>query len=124
MLLSNSPFHATFEMTEHVLTDDELRDEISRLRGCDPSIGIARIALQLKSQGWAVSEKRLRKVHMGEPGLMAKTGLDPSIDLSIAPKVKVKMFGGEKGKGLIAKEKILRGEIVWQEEPWIVTADP
>ena len=34
------------------------------------------------------------------------------------------MFGGEKGKGLIAKEKIERGDVVWQEEPWIVTADP
>jgi len=34
------------------------------------------------------------------------------------------MFGVEKGKGLIAKEKIERGDVVWQEEPWIVTADP
>lgn len=56
--------------------------------------------------------------------LVADTGLDPTIDTAkIAPKIKVKMFKGGKGKGLVAREKILMGELVWSEEPWIVTAD-
>ncbi|GFZ44719.1 Vesicular-fusion protein SEC18 [Saitozyma sp. JCM 24511] len=115
-----------------------------RLRSQNPSLGIAKLLVQLKIEqpGWAVSEKRLRKILQALPGgadaangkhqaasgetvLVAETGLDPTIDVAhIAPKVKVKMFGGGKGKGLVAKEKILQGDVLWQEEPWIATADP
>jgi hypothetical protein len=123
--------------------DDELAPVVERLRSQNPSLGIAKLLVQLKTEqpGWAVSEKRLRKVLQGLPGgadaangqhqasgetvLVAETGLDPTVDVAqIAPKVKVKMFGGGKGKGLVAKEKILQGDVLWQEEPWIATADP
>nr|XP_018266259.1 uncharacterized protein I303_00234 [Kwoniella dejecticola CBS 10117]OBR88417.1 hypothetical protein I303_00234 [Kwoniella dejecticola CBS 10117] len=61
----------------------------------------------------------------GDDALIAKTGIDHSIDVSkIAPKVKVKMFNVDgKGKGLVAKEKLQMGELLWQEDPWIVTND-
>lgn len=125
-------------------SDDELTPAVQRLRSQNPSLGIAKLLVQLKIEqpGWAVSEKRLRKILQALPGgadaangkhqaasgetvLVAETGLDPTIDVAhIAPKVKVKMFGGGKGKGLVAKEKILQGDVLWQEEPWIATADP
>jgi hypothetical protein len=124
-------------------SDDELAPVVEHLRSQNPSLGIAKLLVQLKTEqpGWAVSEKRLRKISQALPGgadptngqhqesgetvLVAETGLDPTIDVAqIAPQVKVKMFGGGKGKGLVAKEKILQGDVLWQEEPWIATADP
>lgn len=119
-----------------VPTDDELLPAYQRIKQQDSSLGLAKVLAQLKvaNPEWAVSEKRLRKVVAGgqvvrppssdEAGLVADTGLDPTIDIAhIAPKVKARLFGGEKGKGLVAREKIQQGEVVWQEEPWIVTAD-
>ena len=119
--------------------DDALITAAGEIRYTYPALGLAKLLSQLKSQHpeWIVSEKRFRRVlqsasteersikSQSETGLIAETGVDPSIDVArLAPKVKVKMFGGEKGKGLVAKEKILMGEVLWQEEPWIVTADP
>lgn len=124
--------------------DEDLSPVVTKLRTENPSTGVPKLLQQLKSEhsDWAVSEKRLRKLLQalnlsstavdskggngdGETGLVADTGLDPSINVGgIAPKVKARMFGGEKGKGLVAREKILQGEVLWSEEPWIVTADP
>lgn len=57
--------------------------------------------------------------------LVAQTGIDPSLDVStLAPKVSVNMFGGTKGKGLVAESAIQKGEVLWQEEPWIACPDP
>lgn len=129
-------------------SDKELSPVVTKLRTENPSTGVPKLLQQLKSEhsDWAVSEKRLRKLLQalnlpstavdtavdstggdgdGEKGLVADTGLDPSINVGgIAPKVKARIFGGEKGKGLVAREKILQGEVSWSEEPWIVTADP
>lgn len=125
-------------------SDEVLIIAVTSLRDAHPSLGIAKLLQQLKTDhpDWAVSEKRLRKVMStssaattslatacvsqtyDEPGLMAVTGLDTTLNVTeIAPKVKARLFGGEKGKGLVAREKILEGEVIWQEEPWIVTAD-
>jgi hypothetical protein len=126
-------------------TDEVLGPTVQALRESHPSLGIAKLLQQLKTEHpeWAISEKRLRKVVAptatsaaptasstggakapDEPGLMADTGLDTTLSVSdLAPKVKARLFGGEKGKGLVAREKILEGEVIWQEEPWIVTAD-
>lgn len=118
--------------------EDVLVAAVTDLRTKHPSLGLTKTLTQLKTDHpeWTVSEKRLRKVIQSTPkangandeprevGLIADTGLDPSIDVTnVAPKVKVKLFGGEKGKGLVAKEKMFRGEVLWQEEPWIITAD-
>ena len=129
-------------------SDEALTPAVKELREAHPALGVPKLLAQLKSSRpeWLVSEKRLRKVlaslasppsrevstgaeatggDASKADLVAATGLDPSIDVgAIAPKVKVKMFGHGKGKGLVAREKILQGEVVWQEEPWIVTADP
>ncbi|KAE8541065.1 putative protein lysine methyltransferase SET5 [Cryptococcus gattii VGV] len=120
-------------------SDDILLPALASLRESHPDKGILKLLAQLKIDHpeWAVSEKRFRKALQLAPSpgsgeadpnekvLVADTGLDPSIDVkSIAPKVEVKMFAGGKGKGLVAKEGLKQGEMLWQEEPWIVTSDP
>ncbi|KIR28868.1 putative protein lysine methyltransferase SET5 [Cryptococcus deuterogattii LA55] len=120
-------------------SDDILLPALASLRENHPDKGILKLLAQLKVDHpeWAVSEKRFRKALQlapspgdgeadpSEKALVADTGLDPSIDVkSIAPKVEVKMFAGGKGKGLVAKEGLKQGEMLWQEEPWIVTSDP
>ncbi|WVW81379.1 hypothetical protein I302_103371 [Kwoniella bestiolae CBS 10118] len=136
-------------MTNPTPTDDELKSAAQILRQTHPSLGISKLFAQLKTDHpeWVVSEKRFKKFVTpsttttststdgngsgadgdkgGDDGLIAKTGLDPSLDIgSIAPKIKVKMFNVQgKGKGLVAKEKLQVGELVWQEEPWIATND-
>lgn len=128
-------------------SDDDLSAAIGELRTAFPSLDIVKLLNELKYRHpeWTVSEKRLRKLlHALNPpasiitqdvqdvsqppqeaDLVAETGLDPSIDVgNIAPKIKARLFGGEKGKGLVAREKLQRGEMLWQEEPWIVTTDP
>lgn len=120
-------------------SDDILLPALASLREGHPDKGILKLLAQLKIDHpeWAVSEKRFRKALQLAPcprggeadpkekALVADTGLDPSIDVkSIAPKVEVKMFAGGKGKGLVAKEGLKQGEMLWQEEPWIVTSDP
>ncbi|ODN98455.1 protein lysine methyltransferase SET5 [Cryptococcus wingfieldii CBS 7118] len=128
--------------------DEELIITTKELRAAHPDKSILKLLAQLKLDRpeWSVSEKRFRKAHSatsdgegstpgasqsagtggkGEKPLIADTGLDPSVDVaSLAPKVEVKMFKGGKGKGLVAKDGLEMGEMLWQEEPWIVTSDP
>ena len=58
--------------------------------------------------------------------LIAQTGMDATLNLTEMgiTKVKVRMFSGGKGKGLVVREKIQEKEVLWQEEPWIVTPSP
>ena len=129
-------------------SEDELHTTVVKLRADHPALGIGKLHAQLKvdQPTWAMSEKRFRKAlqalaptttngdgtdnsndsqkDLKVTELVAETGLDPTIDTAaVAPKVKVKMFKGGKGKGLVARENILEGEILWAEDPWIVTAD-
>jgi hypothetical protein len=124
-----------------VPSDDELSSAIASLKSTHPELGIAKLLAQLKldQPTYSVSEKRFRKILAttaasngqsvngekdGRQDLVAETGLDSTIDWSIAPKIKVKMFKGGKGKGLVAREKILEGEALWSEDPWITTQSP
>lgn len=119
--------------------DDELSTAVASLKAASPELGITKVLARLRSDNpsWSVSEKRLRKVlaqlqgesapasggTQGESShdLIADTGLDTTIDWSVAPKVKVKMFKDGKGKGLVAREKIQEGEMIWSEDPWVAT---
>lgn len=136
-----------------VPSDEDLSPLVTSLKASYPDLGIAKLLAQLKIDHptYSVSEKRLRKVlaqtlpstnsvdtnateesskkggkksEDGSKDLIAETGLDSTIDWSIAPKVKVKMFKDGKGKGLVAREKILEGEALWSEDPWITTTSP
>lgn len=119
-------------MTAISPTDEELVPIVRDIRTSHPDLGAVKLLSQLRAvqPRWTISEKRLRKilqsitVSTSEPGLLAETHLDPTLSVTeTAPKVKARLFGGEKGKGLVAKERIHEGEVLWQEEPWIVTAD-
>jgi len=124
--------------TPVVPSDEELSKIVTSLREANPSLGVVKLLAQLKVEhpALSVSEKRLRKTLA--PGttasteqvskdatadLIADTGLDASLDVSDL-KIKVKMFKGGKGKGLVAREKILQGEVIWAENPWISTTSP
>lgn len=150
-ILSTTSYHTA--MTNLTPAEDELHSTIVQLRQDHPSLGVLKLLAQLKTDHptWAVSEKRFRKalqVVAPTPGittqekqdvegkkddvsadgkgqeLIAETGLDTTLDTSvIAPKVKVKMFKNGRGKGLVAREKILEGEVLWSEDPWVVTTD-
>jgi hypothetical protein len=126
-------------------SDEALLPVVIHLRDSNASFGAIKLLHELRIQHpeWVISEKRIRKILQSlttttssrngeegdavanEMGLIADTGVDASINIaSIAPKIKVRMFGGEKGKGLVVKEKVQQGEVLWQEDPWVVTADP
>jgi hypothetical protein len=129
-----------------VPSDEELSKIVVALREAHPSLGVVKLLAQLKVEHptLSVSEKRLRKTiaqlspdaaastkvpvtESKDAGgeMIADTGLDPSVDVSgSASKVKVKMFKGGKGKGLVAREKILEGEVLWSEDPWVTTTSP
>jgi hypothetical protein len=109
-----------------VPTDQDVSASIARVQVDQPDLGAAKLLATIKGYHpeWSLSEKRLRKILHAEAGLVATTGIDPTIDIkALAPKVAVKVFAKGKGKGLVAAEKIFRGEVIWQEEPWIATAD-
>jgi hypothetical protein len=103
---------------------------IGKVQSTQPTLGALKILAIIKEDhpDWVLSEKRFKKIlnslSSERTTLVARTGIDPSIDVEgIAPKVEVKLFGKGKGKGLVARAKILKGEVLWQEEPWIATAD-
>lgn len=130
--------------------DDELSQAVAAVRAAHPDLGILKLWAALKEAhpDWTVSEKRFRKVlsSLGGSGagsssgagtsgtpagkvaddeLVAQTGLDKTLDIAqLAPKVKAKLFGGTKGKGLVARGKIEAGEMLWQEEPFVAVPDP
>ncbi|KIJ35527.1 hypothetical protein M422DRAFT_84937, partial [Sphaerobolus stellatus SS14] len=127
-------------------SDEELIAVARLLRAENPTLGITKfLALVLQKQPtWAVSEKRFRKVLQqhglnsikvaGEvdasadgkedgkvyPTFRINEGLDVSKWTS---KVEVKYFGRKKGKGLVAKEKIEKDQVLWKEDPWIIAPE-
>jgi hypothetical protein len=127
--------------TPVVPSDEELSKIVTSLREAYPELGVVKLLAQLKVENptLSVSEKRLRKTLAPSTSaasaseekvskdatadLVADTGLDASLDVSEL-KIKVRMFKGGRGKGLVAREKILQGEVIWAENPWIATTSP
>lgn len=119
-----------------VPTEDELKEALSTLRAENPTLGIPKLHALLSSThpDWSVSEKRTRKVvqsaglTVAPPGgsSASRTAYPKSSvikDLDIAKwttKVEVRNFGKEKGKGLVAKEEIGEGDVIWKEDPWVI----
>lgn len=118
-------------MTTTVPSDDAIAAFVEAARVAEPGLGYLKIYAALKRDhpDWSLSEKRFKKVAQTSSSsdgtaLVARTGLDPSIRVQdVAPKVDIKLFPGGKGKGLVAKAKIYKGEVLWQEDPWVSTAD-
>lgn len=121
-------------------SEEELKTALVDLRAENPTLGIPKLhALLLSKQpSWIVSEKRTRKV-VQSAGLTVEppqgknadpTQIYPSSKLvetldvtKWTPKVAVKYFGKRKGKGLVAKEAISEGEVVWKEDPFIIAPE-
>ncbi|KAL0952630.1 hypothetical protein HGRIS_006878 [Hohenbuehelia grisea] len=124
-----------------VPSEEELTSALVELKSKNPSMGIPKIhALLLASfPDWAVSEKRTRKI-LQIQGLVAGSAPAPARDASgltyptsrlikdidlhrWTEKVTVRYFDKRKGKGLVAAEKINKGELIWKEDPFILAPE-
>ncbi|KIK57606.1 hypothetical protein GYMLUDRAFT_229170 [Collybiopsis luxurians FD-317 M1] len=121
-------------------SEKDLKDALISLKSTHPNLGILKIhALLLEAHPeWAVSEKRTRKTLQSE-GLVLQSSTEPSAksanvfpssklipNLDVAKynaKLQVKHFSKKKGKGLVAREKIVAGEPLWKEDPYIIAAE-
>lgn len=122
--------------------DEELTTVLIDLKNTNATLGVPKIHTLLLAAHpeWTVSEKRTRKILQKEglietTTMMGKNGshialVYPSsrvvqkLDiLKWTSKVEVKYFDKRKGKGLVAKEKIDEGEVVWKEDPFIVAPE-
>lgn len=121
--------------------DDAVLEAIRAVKETNSDIGVAKLqtAILTANPTWTLSEKRIRKLlkptTTGTDAPVApnaanqKTGTAPSYpisklngDLNVeqwTKKVQVKQFGKARGKGLVAKEDIAEGEVIWKEEPFI-----
>ncbi|KAJ3866203.1 hypothetical protein EV359DRAFT_37122 [Lentinula novae-zelandiae] len=126
-------------------SDQDLRAAVVSLKSIHPTLGIAKIhALLLETHpDWIVSEKRTKKALQSEgltlqssqstaqsasgsgvSNIFPSSKLIPNLDISkYSTKIEVKHFNKKKGKGLVAKEKILAGTPVWKEDPYVVAAE-
>lgn len=109
-------------------SDDDLRVALLDLKSQNSSLGISKTHTLLLSEHptWSVSEKRVRKVLQAEgllrppitPAKGTKDKIYPSSRLidkldvdKWTTKVQVIYFDEKRGKGLVAKERIVEGEI-------------
>ncbi|KAI9507928.1 SET domain-containing protein [Russula earlei] len=121
-----------------------LKAAVISLKREHPALGIAKLhaLLLLENPGWTVSEKRLRRIlkdskgvaqpqqHQAPEASSSETHLYPSSTLvegldvtKWSPAVEVKYYDRNKGKGLVAKEPISEGQVIWKEDPFIVAPE-
>ncbi|KAJ7271065.1 hypothetical protein C8J57DRAFT_1320581 [Mycena rebaudengoi] len=119
--------------------DAELQDALAQLKAQNPALGIAKIHARLREEhpDWVVSEKRTRKVLLlvasesapSAPNPSAlnphpTSALVPGLDVGAwTPRVAVRLFNAQKGKGLVASQKIKAGETVWTEDPFVIAPE-
>jgi hypothetical protein len=123
--------------------EEALRSAVLSLRSRHPSLGVSKLHALLLSEnsGWTVSEKRLRRIMTAEgltlqPQSQRKAApasgahIYPSStlieDLDVAKwtaAVEIKYFDKQRGKGLIAKEPISEGQVVWKEDPFVIAPE-
>jgi hypothetical protein len=131
--------------------EDDLKSTIISLKKAHPALGVTKLHALLLSENptWTVSEKRLRRILNAEglilqqqqkrdrdivvPGPSASSTTAPLYPSSTLVEgldvtkwtaaVEVKYFGRQRGKGLIAKEPISEGQVVWKEDPFIIAPE-
>ncbi|EAU81457.1 hypothetical protein CC1G_05287 [Coprinopsis cinerea okayama7 len=125
--------------------EDVLTTALVELKTQNPTLGISKIhALLLKEKpDWIVSEKRTKKIlqaegltlppstangagsgSSGAPSVYPTSRTIPNLDLSKwTSKVQVKVFDKVKGKGLVSNAEIQEGELIWKEDPFIVSPE-
>ena len=125
-------------------SEDELRAALQTLRAQNPALGIAKLHARLLSEHptWTVSEKRTKKYLQNEGLVLRQNGtkletqhgskqlLHPisrvieGLDVTKwTKKVQVQYFDRLKGKGLVATERIVEGEVLWKEDPFILAPE-
>jgi hypothetical protein len=114
--------------------EDELVKLVKELRSEYPSLGAPKLLVILRQNNpqWSLSEKRLRKI-LQQENLVATAAsatvypvskIDGRVDASTwTSQVAIKQFDKVKGKGLVAKQKLTSGEILWKEDPWVFASD-
>ncbi|KAH8988997.1 SET domain-containing protein [Lactarius hatsudake] len=121
--------------------EEDLRSAVLSLRNEHPTLGVVKLHALLLSENseWAVSEKRLRRIMTAE-GLTLQRKATPAAEsgahtypsstlidgLDVAKwtaAVEVKYFDKQRGKGLITKESISEGQVVWKEDPFIIAPE-
>jgi len=120
--------------------EEDLKAAVVSLKKEHPALGIAKLHALLLSENptWTVSEKRLRRIlknsgsdtPAGPSTAATETQAYPSSTLveglDIAKwtaAVEVKYFDRIKGKGLVAKEPISEGQVVWKEDPFVIAPE-
>lgn len=119
-------------------SEDELTMAIVQLKKDNPELGIAKVHARLtgKYPDWTVSEQRTRKIIQNQgliistPRNMHEVNIYPSSRLVAGlhvpkwtSKVGVRWFGKKKGKGLVATQEIIKGEVIWKEDPFIIAPE-
>ena len=127
--------------------EDDLKTTVVSLKKEHPALGIAKLHALLLSENpaWTVSEKRLRRIlrnlleephphqdqqqqlEFATPGgshVYPSSTLVEGLDVARwTTAVEVKYFNRERGKGLVAKEPISKGQVVWKEDPFIIAPE-
>jgi hypothetical protein len=124
--------------------EEDLKTAIASLKKDHPALGIAKLHTLLLSKNptWTVSEKRLRRILKTDshqhglesaasgPSTTSATRIYPSSTLvegldvaKWTTAVEVKYFDERKGKGLVAKEPIPAGLVVWKEDPFVIAPE-
>jgi len=117
-------------------SEDELTMAIVQLKKENPEFGIAKVHAQLNSKypDWTVSEQRTRKILQNQGLIISAPGNIPDIYPSSrlvaglhipkwTSKVEVRWFDKKKGKGLVATQEIIKDEVIWKEDPFIIAPE-
>ena len=109
--------------------EEDLKTAIAFLKKEHPALGIAKLHALLRSDNpsWTVSEKRLRRfLKNSEPHVTVypSSALVEGLDVAKwTTAVEVKFFDKRRGKGLVAKEPIHEGQVVWKEGPFAIAPE-
>ena len=121
--------------------EEDLKTAVVSLKKEHPTLGIAKLHALLLSENptWTVSEKRLRRIlKNSDSDTPAGGGPSPTTGTHVYPSstlvegldiakwttaVEVRYFDKRKGKGLVAKEPISEGQVVWKEDPFVIAPE-
>ncbi|KAH6909592.1 hypothetical protein BKA70DRAFT_1371651 [Coprinopsis sp. MPI-PUGE-AT-0042] len=108
--------------------DDDLKSALIELKSRNPAMGITKIhALLLKERPeWTVSEKRTKKILQSE-GLVSGPSGSATAPQTVFPSSKVipdlDFYDKCKGKGLEATAELQEGEVIWKEDPFVISPE-
>ncbi|KAH9969393.1 SET domain-containing protein [Lactifluus volemus] len=108
--------------------EHDLKSTVQSLKNAHPTLGVPKLLALLLSENptWTVSEKRFRRVLQQQQQQAKK----PHSVLFVYPSSTLiqgldltKIFWQAKGKGLIAREPITEGQVIWKEDPFVIAPE-